>query len=161
MWYLHDQNVIHGDIKPQNVLLSNDKETVKICDFGVSRIKASKKATMTCTARHTGTEAMAAPEILLDRVRCNRATDIWSLAATLVELYVQKEPWNMAAAGDMVQGEYIRALMREKFEPHNLYLLEVVDGDVHRFLKRMFKYEPAQRPTARDVCAFFKEEEDE
>ena len=46
VWYLHD-NVIHGNIKPQNILLSADKKEMKVCDFGVSRIEASKQATLT------------------------------------------------------------------------------------------------------------------
>ena len=159
LWYLHDQNVVHGDIKPQNVLLSYNKKNVKICDFGVSRIKASKQATRTCTSRHTGTEGMAAPEVLLQKVRCNRHTDIWSFAATLVELFVQKEPWNKAEAGDIVQGEYLRALMKEKLLPHNLHLVEEQDADVHRQLTAMFSYKPSDRPTAHDVCSFFRGED--
>ena len=36
--FLHDQNIIHGDLKPQNVLLSKKPfAVVKICDFGNAR----------------------------------------------------------------------------------------------------------------------------
>lgn len=38
MKYLHSANIIHRDLKPANVLLNSKGLTVKICDFGLSRI---------------------------------------------------------------------------------------------------------------------------
>lgn len=36
--YLHSANIIHRDLKPANVLLNSKGLTVKICDFGLSRV---------------------------------------------------------------------------------------------------------------------------
>ena len=36
LWYLHDKKIIHQDIKPENLMMSKDHQTVKIFDFGVS-----------------------------------------------------------------------------------------------------------------------------
>lgn len=41
--FLHDHNYIHGDLRPDNILLSEDLKTVKICDFGLSHIVGSRQ----------------------------------------------------------------------------------------------------------------------
>ncbi len=59
--YCHSKNILHRDIKLDNVLLDS-KGNVKVCDFGVSKlVKKGEKMTEQC-----GTPAYIAPEILRD-----------------------------------------------------------------------------------------------
>src|SRR2546423_3648011 len=55
--YAHERDVIHRDIKPQNLLLTADRETVKIADFGIAKIEAFDGA-----ITRVGTDIYAAPE---------------------------------------------------------------------------------------------------
>lgn len=60
---IHGKNVIHRDIKLDNVLMSADCMTAKICDFGVSRVAKSGQI----IDEQCGTPAYLAPEIIVDR----------------------------------------------------------------------------------------------
>ena len=63
--HLHENKVVHGDMKPPNVLVSKDFSQVKVCDFGLSRIKES--ATVTQINVVPGTFLYMAPESLFGR----------------------------------------------------------------------------------------------
>ncbi|KAF9282777.1 hypothetical protein BGZ68_005763 [Mortierella alpina] len=80
--YLHEHDIIHRDIKPDNLLRSGDG-TVKIVDFGVSEMFNKKGDDM--TKKSAGSPAFMAPELCRhDHGEVSgRATDIWSMGVTL------------------------------------------------------------------------------
>lgn len=63
MGHIHSRSVLHRDIKLDNILLDSEN-TVKICDFGVSKIITSKEK----IKEQCGTPAYIAPEIISDEV---------------------------------------------------------------------------------------------
>ncbi|XP_045502456.1 serine/threonine-protein kinase D1 [Colias croceus] len=74
--HLHEKNIVHCDLKPENVLLSSDEQfpQVKLCDFGFARIIGEKSFRRSVV----GTPAYLAPEVLRNK-GYNRSLDMWSV----------------------------------------------------------------------------------
>ncbi|KAH3761228.1 dihydrolipoamide succinyltransferase [Pelomyxa schiedti] len=89
--YLHEQGVIHRDIKGANLLLTT-KGTVKLSDFGVAMRQntLSKAATEDIIA---GTPCWMAPEVVQMQTPTS-ACDIWSLGSTIIELLTGDPPYH-------------------------------------------------------------------
>lgn len=91
--YLHSQNIIHGDIKPQNILLYKppiETGTVKIADFGISKTLHVDEETLQETA---GTPAFMCPEICEGIEYNGRLADVWALGATMYMLRFGRPPF--------------------------------------------------------------------
>ncbi|KAH8288959.1 hypothetical protein KR044_003173, partial [Drosophila immigrans] len=91
--YLHYQKIIHADLKPGNLLLTECGH-VKIADLGVCNEFLGEDATMS-NGSTAGTPAFRAPETLVlgMNVYCGRAADIWALGATLYSLIYGNVPF--------------------------------------------------------------------
>ncbi len=84
--YVHEQQIVHRDVKPQNMILSDDG--VILVDFGVARLLGSDEDQGTIAV---GTPRYMAPEVFAGGT-VSAASDIFSLAATLWTLIVGSPP---------------------------------------------------------------------
>jgi serine/threonine protein kinase len=86
--YLHQNHIVHGDIKAANILVNNDG-VVKLSDFGHSRV-VQQGNSIADSIR--GTPMWMAPEVITDS-RHGKPSDIWSLGCTIIEMMTGDLPW--------------------------------------------------------------------
>lgn len=111
--YLHEQGVIHRDIKGANILTNKDG-SVKLADFGVSS-KAATAAGLDGGGGNdnevVGSPYWMAPEVI-EQSGASTASDIWSVGCVVVELLEGRPPYGdlvpMQALWRIVQGESMR-----------------------------------------------------
>ncbi|CAL5402318.1 unnamed protein product [Camellia sinensis] len=135
MNYLHQNNIIHRDLKAANLLM-DENEVVKVADFGVARVKAQ---TGVMTAE-TGTYRWMAPEVIEHKPYDHKA-DIFSFGVVLWELLTGKLPYEyltplQAAVGVVQKG--LRPTIPNNTLPKLAELLE-----------RCWQQDPTLRP---DFC---------
>ncbi|EKM49713.1 uncharacterized protein PHACADRAFT_214230 [Phanerochaete carnosa HHB-10118-sp] len=89
LMYLHEQGVIHRDIKGANILTNKDG-CVKLADFGVA---SNAAATAVRENEVVGSPYWMAPEVI-EQSGATTASDIWSVGCTVIELLEGKPPYH-------------------------------------------------------------------
>jgi serine/threonine-protein kinase len=105
--YIHSNDIIHGDMKPENILIS-PKGEIKLADFGLS-----KANTLFSLGRERlrGTKRYMAPE-QLTRKKVDARTDIYSLGVSSYELFTGVSPYF-----GKTQDEIIKEIINRKIKP--------------------------------------------
>ncbi len=96
--YFHEQNWIHRDICPRNVMVTDLDRQVKLIDFG---LVVPNTAPFQAPGNRTGTANYMAPE-LIKRQRTDQRIDVFSFAVTCFEMYTRRYPWAAAESLEMV-----------------------------------------------------------
>ncbi len=147
--YAFQNGVIHRDIKPQNILLS-DRDDIKISDFGTAQIS---QATHTQIDGFVGSPAYMAPEQINEEPPSVQ-TDIYSLGVTMYELLTGRLPFQAANSVAM-----INKVLNEEPTPIKLIRPDLPDALV-RIVEMAMAKDPAKRypawyAMARDLADTF------
>lgn len=164
--YCHSKKIVHRDLKPQNLLM-DDKGTIKIADFGLSRRTMDIKRPY---SREVLTLWYRAPEILVGSETYSKPVDMWSIGCIFAEMILKKplfvgqseilQLFNifqiMGTPNKKIWKELDEALYYSKdFPKHPRTPLEEIfpklDPDGIDLMKRMLIYDPSKRITATEA----------
>ena len=134
--YLHAQGVVHRDIKPDNLLLTED-DILKIVDFGVSEI--FEKQSEMLTAKSAGSPAFLPPELCVVKHGdiSGKAADIWSMGVTLYCLRFGQIPFEKEGVLDLYESI--------KTDEIDLQTKPQVDDVFKDLMSRLLEKDPVKR----------------
>ncbi|KAF9644876.1 kinase-like protein [Thelephora ganbajun] len=99
--YLHLHGVVHGDVKPQNILV-NAKGDACLADFGLAIVMCGKKLTEGENRTARGHSSFwVAPETLIDG-RVSKEADVFCYGLVAVEMFKGGSPWGQATAREVM-----------------------------------------------------------
>ncbi|KAG2643244.1 hypothetical protein PVAP13_2KG310700 [Panicum virgatum] len=139
--YLHNNAIIHRDIKGANILVDN-KGCIKLADFGASK-QVAKLATVTAAKTMKGTPHWMAPEVIVGSGHSFSA-DIWSVGCTVIEMATGKPPWSQ-------QYQEVALLFHVGTTKSHPPIPEHLSLEAKDFLLKCLQKEPELRSTASDL----------
>ncbi|XP_030526633.1 MAP3K epsilon protein kinase 1-like isoform X1 [Rhodamnia argentea] len=137
--YLHEQGVIHRDIKGANILTTKEG-LVKLADFGVAT-KLNEADVNTHSV--VGTPYWMAPEVIEMSGVC-AASDIWSVGCTVIELLTCVPPYY-----DLQPMPALFRIVQDDHPP----IPDSLSPDITDFLRQCFKKDARQRPDAKTLLS--------
>ncbi|XP_074587555.1 serine/threonine-protein kinase EDR1-like [Curcuma longa] len=135
--------IVHRDLKSRNLLV-NENWTVKVCDFGLSRLKHSTFLSSKSTA---GTPEWMAPEVLRNE-NSNEKSDVYSFEVILWELATLRMPWS-----GMNPMQVVGAV---GFQNQRLEIPKEVDPLVARIIWECWQMDPSLRPSFAQLTTAMK-----
>ena len=154
MIQLHAVSVVHGDLKPQNVLVSKDY-TAKITDFGFATLRGKTSSSVASSvttddgSRVGGTAAYMAPELLNSSHPPEYSSDVYSFGVMLNEVIHEEEPYsdqyaNFAGRGPFAAANYAKLGNRPRMKSGTRSFLK-------NFIGKCWNHDRRSRPTFQQI----------
>jgi non-specific serine/threonine protein kinase len=137
----HRQGILHRDVKPGNILLTDYGEPA-LTDFGIAHIAGGFETT---TAVVTGSPAFTAPEILAGE-SASAAADVYALGATLFAAITGHAAFERRS-GEQLVAQFLRISSAPVPDPREHGVLE----DVSAIIEHAMSGDPGRRPSAAEL----------
>lgn len=140
----HEENIVHRDIKPQNILITNDRK-IKVADFGIARAVSEQ------TSNAIGSVHYISPEQARGG-RCDTRSDIYSFGITMYEMFTGRVPF----VGDSTVAVAL-AHLEQAIVPPSVYNNKITSS-LERIIIKCTKKDPANR--YQDITSLIEDLED-
>ncbi|KAG2359809.1 kinase-like domain-containing protein [Suillus spraguei] len=157
LYYLHSQNIVHGDLTGSNVLMDESGRAC-LADYGLALIVASSTDMQTSTTQSVGSSSAArwaAPELFSSdedetEVQPTKSSDVYSLGCIMLQILVGRLPYWWLRQSFHVNIAQMSGRLPMRDDP-NVPKLEVS----HQiFLKRCWESLPLSRPSSLEAAEF-------
>lgn len=132
--HAHRRHIVHGDVHPGNLVLTNDRSAIVLVDFGLSAIGGFRTQEILTHVEYR------APELLGELPRVDPKNDVYSAAITILTLARGHTPWN--SRDDL---SLVREIKR------GAPSLNGLDESLARFIRPLLSSNPDKRPSAEDI----------
>ncbi|XP_071478647.1 uncharacterized protein [Diadema antillarum] len=148
--FLHSQGILHLDIKPGNIMLNRSRQPF-LCDLGLASIKRASQTHFSALSLK-GTYKYIPPEFVVSpRNPKSQKQDVWSLACTLLEMFVEKDLWENQFDDRKLLKRFVK---EEKVSP---IILELAQEDIKPILEPCFEKDPKRRPETGELLDQFED----
>lgn len=139
--FCHDRDIVHGDIKPDNMMIHLDRLT--LVDFGSARYTHQLEQLKSMS----GTQAYWSPE-MIESMECSTAMDTWALGCIMYIMISGAHPFDLQGTGDMES-------IMTRICTHPVEFSSPVWGQVSEETKDlildMLQKDPTKRPKAVEI----------
>lgn len=136
--YMHARKILHRDIKPQNIFLTESNKIVKLGDFGVT---LELNATLEMARTQVGTPYYMSPELAHNKPYNNKS-DVWAIGCVLSEMCTLGVPFEARSFGEL-------AMKILKKKPRTIQ--RCYSTELRELVKAMLQKNPNRRPTMGQV----------
>ncbi|KAG8917669.1 hypothetical protein FRC01_002301 [Tulasnella sp. 417] len=151
--YLHslDPAIVHGDLKPQNILVLEDGLTTALCDFGTSRVMVEEgvQTGMTTAGAAAGTAGYQAQELISGDSLPTPRSDVYAMAGVILAVLSRKPPFHQKPT----QAAVVIAISRKEMARPQDHLELPASDPLWDLLRRCWASEPLQRPLVEEINA--------
>ncbi|VEL08543.1 unnamed protein product [Protopolystoma xenopodis] len=137
--YMHERNVLHRDLKTQNIFLTRSK-IIKVGDLGIARVLESSHSMATTMI---GTPYYMSPELFANKPY-NHKSDIWALGCVVYEMATLKHAFN-AKSFNSLSYKILSGKIPEMPKEYSLDLINLI--------RAMLNLKPEKRPSARRILS--------
>ncbi|CAE6455882.1 unnamed protein product [Rhizoctonia solani] len=146
--YVHNCNMVHGDIKALNVLVSSDG-VAKLTDFGLSTMFELSIASSAATTSQAGSVRWMAPELLLEESPKSKPSDVYALGMTILETFTGSLPYQECRRDFIVRRLVEKGILPTR--PTAQFKDSGRGNQIWSVLVSCWDKEPSSRPLARQV----------
>ena len=160
----HEHNIVHCDVKPQNLMWFRKQNKVKLGDFGIAK-HLDDSALVQQFAK--GSLPYMAPEVFQENVAPEPARDVYALGCTFYELLVGSRAFEPSvttvvdAPTNFSAVDAYRALHEESLRPEAaMKVPDLISIKFSGLLRDMMSVDPRSRPSLADVTDLIEKEKD-